>query len=32
VAESSQETSLPIESIFESPEVIEIHLDWRTRS
>jgi hypothetical protein len=26
----SQETPLPIESISESPEVIEIHLDWHT--
>jgi hypothetical protein len=30
VAKSSQETPLPIESISESPEVMEIHLDWRT--
>jgi hypothetical protein len=28
--ESSQETQHPIESISESPEVIEIHPDWRT--
>jgi hypothetical protein len=28
--ESSQETSLPIESISESPEVMEIHSDWHT--
>jgi hypothetical protein len=30
VAESSQETTLPIESISESPKVMEIHLNWRT--
>jgi hypothetical protein len=30
VAESSQETLPPIESISESPEVMEIHLDWHT--
>jgi hypothetical protein len=29
-AESSQETPPPIESITESPEVIEIHSDWHT--
>jgi hypothetical protein len=29
-AKLSQETPLPIESISESPEVIEIHLDWHT--
>jgi hypothetical protein len=28
--ESSQETSPLIDSISESPEVMEIHLDWRT--
>jgi ribonuclease HI len=28
--ESSQETSLPIDSISESPEVMEIHSDWHT--
>jgi ribonuclease HI len=30
VAESSQETPPPNESISESPEVMEIHSDWRT--
>jgi hypothetical protein len=30
VAESSQETPPSIESISESPEVKEIHFDWRT--
>jgi hypothetical protein len=29
-AESSQETTLLIEGISESPEVMQIHLDWRT--
>jgi hypothetical protein len=29
-AESSQETSPPLDSITESPEVMEIHSDWRT--
>jgi hypothetical protein len=29
-AESSQETPPPSESITESPEVMEIHSDWRT--
>jgi hypothetical protein len=29
-AESSQETTPPIESISESPEVMKIHSDWRT--
>jgi hypothetical protein len=28
--ESSHKTSSPIESIFESPEVMEIHSDWHT--
>jgi hypothetical protein len=30
VAKSSQETPPPSESITESPEVMEIHSDWRT--
>jgi hypothetical protein len=30
VAKSSQETRPPKESITESAEVMEIHLDWRT--
>jgi ribonuclease HI len=30
VAESSQETPLPNESISESPEVMEVHSDWHT--
>jgi hypothetical protein len=30
VAESSQETPPPSKSISESPEVMEIHSDWRT--
>jgi hypothetical protein len=30
IAESSWETALPSENITESPEVIEIHSDWRT--
>jgi hypothetical protein len=30
VAESSQETPPPCESITETPEVMEIHSDWRT--
>jgi hypothetical protein len=30
VAESSQETLPPNESITDSPEVMEIHSDWRT--
>jgi hypothetical protein len=29
-AESSQETPPPCESITETPEVMEIHFDWRT--
>jgi hypothetical protein len=29
-AESSQETPPPSESIIESPEVMEMHLDWHT--
>jgi hypothetical protein len=29
-AESSQETTLLIEGISESPEVMQIHLDWCT--
>jgi hypothetical protein len=29
-AESSQETPSPSENITESPEVMKIHLDWRT--
>jgi hypothetical protein len=28
-SESSQETTLPAESISESPEVMEVHSDWR---
>jgi hypothetical protein len=30
VAESSQETLPPPDSIAESPEIMEIHSDWRT--
>jgi hypothetical protein len=30
VAESSQETTPPAESISESPKVMEVHSDWRT--
>jgi ribonuclease HI len=29
-AESSQETPPPCESIIETPEIMEIHFDWRT--
>jgi hypothetical protein len=31
VVESSQETLPPLDSIVESPKVIEIHSDWCTR-
>jgi hypothetical protein len=30
VTESSKETTPPAESIFESPEAMEVHSDWRT--
>jgi hypothetical protein len=30
IAEASQETTSPAKSISESPEVMEVHIDWHT--